>query len=105
MGRHAAEFVLQAEHLQVLQTNLRTGKTEYRVARRSTILLLRAEGVGQTEISERLGIGRNTVWRIEERYRQEGLAALHDRPRPGRPRVFSPSATDTDDRPGLSEAS
>lgn len=105
MGRHAAEFVLQAEHLEVLQTNLRTGKTEYRVARRSRILLLRAEGVGQTDIAERLGIGRNTVWRIEERYHQEGLGALHDHPRPGRPRVFSPSAEGADDCPRLSEAS
>jgi DNA-directed RNA polymerase specialized sigma24 family protein len=104
MARHAAEFVLQAEHLEVLQTHLRSGKTEYRVARRSRILLLRAEGVRQTDIAEQLGIGRNTVWRIEERYREEGLGALRDHPRPGRPRVFSPSAESTDDGPRLSEA-
>lgn len=104
MGRHAAEFVLQSEHVEVLQHNLRTGTTEYRVARRSQILLLRSEGVGPTEIAERLRIGRNTVWRIEERYHEEGLGALLDHPRPGRPRVFSPSAEGADDRTGLSQA-
>lgn len=101
MGCHAAEFVLQSEHVEVLQRNLRTGKTEHRVARRSQILLLRAEGLGPTEVSERLDCGRNTIWRIEERYRQAGLDALHDRPRPGRPRVFSPDRPRPDRGDGL----
>jgi transposase len=101
VGRHAATFVLQAEHVEVLQHNLRSGKTEHRVARRSQILLLRAEGVGPTEIAERLDCGRNTVWRIEERYCDEGLEALVDRPRPGRPPVFSPDTESADRSVGV----
>jgi DNA-binding NarL/FixJ family response regulator len=100
--RQARTLVLQDEHLEILQQNLRTGKTEFRTARRSQILLLRAEGVSQTAVAARLGCGRNTVWRIEERYRSAALAALEDRPRPGRPRIFSPSAAGTDRRTGLS---
>jgi transposase len=33
-----------------------------------------------------------TIWRVCQRYRRDGLqAALHDAPRSGRPRVFSPT--------------
>jgi hypothetical protein len=35
---------------------------------------------------------RTTVWRVCQRYQDEGLsAALYDAPRSGRPRVFSPA--------------
>ena len=94
-------LVLQTEHISILQQNLRTGKTEHRVARRSQILLLRAEGQTPSHVAERLCCGRNTVWRVEERYRAEQLEALCDRPRPGRPRLFSPTAENTDRRTGL----
>lgn len=94
-GPKPQTLVVLAEHVEVLRKNLRTGKTELRVARRAQILLLRAEGLGPTSVAERLGCERTTVWRIEERYREEQLEALCDRPRPGRPRHFSPSAEDT----------
>lgn len=102
MGRHAAELHLQVEHIEILQRNLRTGTIEHRVARRSQVLLLRAEGVGPGEVAERLNCGRNTVWRTEERYRAEGLEALQDRQRPGRPRIFSLTGPRQDRRAGLS---
>lgn len=95
-------LVLPAEHIETLQRHLRTGKTEHRTARRSRILLLRSEGVGPSEVALRLGCGRNTVWRIEERYRAEQLEALQDRSRPGRPRHFPPSGQSTDRGLGLS---
>lgn len=92
---------VQAEHVEILQRHLRSGKIEHRTARRSRILLLRSEGVGPSEVAQRLGCGRNTVWRIEERYRTEQLDALQDRPRPGRPRIFSPAAQNPDRGAGL----
>lgn len=100
--RPAQTLVLQDEHVEILRQNLRTGKTEYRTARRSQILLLRAEGVAPTEVATRVGCERCTVWRVEQRYRAEHLAAIEDRPRPGRPRKFSPSAESTDRRARLS---
>ena len=100
--RPAQTLVLQDEHVEILQQNLRTGTTEYRTARRSRILLLRGENVPPGEVAIQVGCGRNTVWRTEERYRAEQLAALEDRPRPGRPRHFSPSAKSADCRAGLS---
>jgi hypothetical protein len=81
MGRHVAEFVLQSEHAEVLLHKLRTGTTEYRFARRSHILLLRAEEVGPTEVAERLQIGRNMVWRIEERVQRREQGSDQSRKR------------------------
>ena len=95
-------LVLQQEHLEVLQRNLRTGTTEYRVARRSQILLWRSEGLRPTEIAQRLGCGRNTVWRLSNRYRNKGLDALHDLPRPGHPPSVSPPPKGAMRRFGLS---
>lgn len=95
-GRHPQTLALNAEHIEVLMRNLRTGTTEHRVARRSQILLYRGEGLRPVEVAERLRCGRNTVWRTEQRYRAEGLSALEDRPRPGRPARISPPAAGAD---------
>jgi len=96
---------LTIEHLEILQRNLRTGKTEHRVAYRSRILLLRAEGYGPSSVAEMVGKDRTTVWRTEEHYRTEGLEALCDHPRPGRPRTISPPAEGKDRSPRLPVAS
>jgi hypothetical protein len=102
-GPAPRKLVVVAEHIDVLQQNLRTGKTEHRVAYRSRVILLRASGLGPTEVASRVGCGRNTVWRTEGRYRAEGLAALHDRPRPGLPRTISPPAENPGRRARLQE--
>jgi len=101
-GPQPETLVLRQEHLEILQKNLRTGTTEYRVARRSQLLLLRGQGMRPTEIAERLGCGRNTVWRLAKRYREKGLGALEDLPRPGYRPKFSPSAKGADHSLGLS---
>lgn len=100
-GPQPQTVVLQHEHLEILQHNLRSGTTEHRVARRSQILLWRHEVLRPTQIAQRLGCGRNTVWRVSNRYRQKGLEALQDLPRPGHGRFF-PLATRPNGRLGLS---
>ena len=91
-------LVVQEEHVEVLQQYLRSGTTEHRVAYRARVLLWRAEGIGPAAVAERVGCNRTTVWRVENRYREEGLEALHDQPRPGRPRTISPPATSANRR-------
>jgi transposase len=88
--RYPRKLVLRVEHVELLRRNLRTGTIEARISRRSRILLLRAGGMGPGEVAEVAGCHRATVWRTENRYREEGLKALHDHPRPGRPPTFSP---------------
>src|SRR5436190_24163729 len=60
------------------------------LAQRARIVLLAADGVGNTEIAERLGVARQTVLTWRQRYLAEGLEGLHDVPKPGRPRQIDP---------------
>jgi hypothetical protein len=64
----------------------------YRDVMRAKAILSAADGLSNKEIGERMGCSRQTVsgWRI--RFCQDGLQGLEDRPRPGRPRRFSPGA-------------
>lgn len=56
------------------------------LARRASIVLLAAEGLPHTEVAERTGTSLPTVRYWRSRYQTGGIAALMDRPRPGRPR-------------------
>ena len=58
--------------------------------RRGRIVLLAADGVPLDRIARAVGVRRTVVRTWVDRYRAAGLAGLQDRPRPGRPRTFSP---------------
>jgi transposase len=60
------------------------------LVRRARMVLLAAEGQPLDQIARALGVQRNVVRTWVDRYRAGGLASLSDRPRPGRPRTFSP---------------
>jgi class 3 adenylate cyclase len=60
------------------------------LARRARIVLLAADGVPLDRIARQVGVDRNVVRTWVDRYRVGGLNSLQDRPRPGRPRTFSP---------------
>ena len=60
------------------------------LVRRARIVLRAGEGVPLDRIARELGVQRNVVRTWVDRYRAEGLDGLQDRPRPGRPRTFSP---------------
>ena len=50
---------------------------------RARILLKAAEGAEDSAIAAALSIGRATVERTRQRFVEEGLGALEERPRPG----------------------
>lgn len=79
---------LSPEDQLILKQRLRCTKTEQRVALRSRIILLAADGKGTCEIARSLNIGAETVskWRI--RFAREGIAGLSDLPRPGRAKRY-----------------
>lgn len=87
---------LSDEEREALQEVVRAGKTERRVADRARMILWADEGVPIRESASRLRCAKQTVqnwrnWYLQRR--KEGLGtveALEDRPRPGRPRRFSP---------------
>jgi putative transposase len=60
------------------------------LARRARIVLLAADGTPIRHIGPLVGVSRTVVRDWLDRFRAHGLAGLHDLPRPGRPRRFSP---------------
>lgn len=71
-----------AERMQLEQL-LRGGRAATRKVTRARILLKAAEGWQDQPIAEALNIGRATVERTRQRFVEENLAALDERPRPG----------------------
>jgi transposase len=57
---------------------------------RAKVVLLAAAGHTDTEIARRLDCTDKTAAKWRRRFAEEGLAGLDERPRPGRPRSFSP---------------
>ncbi|MGC4117520.1 MAG: IS630 family transposase [Myxococcales bacterium] len=54
------------------------------LVRRARVILLTADGVGGREIAERLSLTPEAVSRIRARFREDGVAAVHGRPKAGR---------------------
>ena len=68
-----------------LEALLRKGQLIAREFKRATGLLELDRGKTIQAISETLGVARLTVRNWRQRYQQEGLAMLKDKPRSGRP--------------------
>ena len=58
---------------------------------RAKIILLARDGVQNKQIAQRLSLPFQIVCRWRKRFFYERLAGLDERPRRGRPRLFSPS--------------
>ena len=90
-GRKPESLVLKAKDKPILHELLHDGRLGQCVARRARILLCRAGDQRVIQVADKIGQNSSTVWRVCDRYRQDGLeAALYDAPRSGRPRVFPP---------------
>ena len=88
--RSGRVVALTGEARGVLEGLTRRTTVAVGLARRARIVLLAAEGIPLDRIGRQVGVDRNVVRLWVDRYRVGGVAALEDRPRPGRPRTFSP---------------
>ena len=88
-GPKAQTITLSQEQREVIEQHLAKTKTELRVYKRCQVLLLSHEGLGPTEIADKVWLSRRSVLRILQRFGERGLGMLQDAPRPGRPRFFS----------------
>ena len=82
------QHIIQLSRKDLIQvhTIIRRGKHNARVITRARILLLSHKGGGKDAIACTLDIGRSTVQRIRDRYRDAGLkSALYELPRSGQP--------------------
>ena len=90
--RVAPQIVLSPEEEATLRKFARGRSTSVRLAQRSKIVLLAAEGSQNREIAAQLSIGWETVGRWRHRYAASGLAGIEkDAPRPGRRPSISPA--------------
>lgn len=83
-----ARFRVDPEHIRELIGM--TEGTSKRLAHRAWILILSDRGLTADEIAKDLGLGPPTVYKWRRRYAEQGLAGLHDLPRPGQPHRLSP---------------
>jgi hypothetical protein len=76
-----------------LESLVRNGRTEQRVARRARILLAMADpDIIVQDLAGRLSQARTTIWQVCRRYEAVGVEAVFDAPRSGRPWEISPPA-------------
>lgn len=94
--RVAAKLVLDDRELEALKRLERSRSTSVRLAERSRIVLLAAEGKTNGEIAEVVGITRQKVGRWRSRYHEFGFAGIEkDAPRPGRKKSISRATVKT----------
>lgn len=95
------EIRLSPKERRELEARSRQYTLPYREVVRAKIILLSAAGVENKEIGERLDMPRPVVSKWRKRFFRERLAGLEERPRRGRPSVFSPSDRRTGEGHGL----
>ena len=84
---------LTAEERDELLHLSRSGKTSARKLTRARILLKADEGLSDEEIAEAIGTSVATIERTRQRFVEENLGALTERPRPGqRPKLAAKGA-------------
>jgi transposase len=81
---------LSSQELAVLESRARKYTLPYRDVFRARIVLLAARGLDNDQIAARLSTRREVVSKWRKRFFQEGLQGLEERPRRGRPAIFSP---------------
>ena len=83
-------IVLTAQEDKALRRAAHKYTAPYCEVTRAKAILLAAEGLDNKQIGQRLDLPRQVVSKWRKRFFHERLAGLEDRPRRGRPRVFSP---------------
>lgn len=85
-----AELKLKENEVKFLNDFVKKGQKSARAIIRAYILLLSNQQKGDTEIAKILNVGRNTAWRIKNKYHKEGIKiALSEKPRSGQPKKYT----------------
>jgi len=83
MPRTSASLKLTKDYEKGIAAAVRCG--DGRVVRRAQIVRLAAQGIGATQIRKLLAVSKSAVHKIIKAFRHNGLAALQDKPKSGRP--------------------
>ncbi len=84
------KVTLSPEQRVELEARARRYTLPYRDVVRAKIVLMAAAGLGNDEIAARLDTRREIVSKWRKRFFEQGLPGLEERPRGGRPPIFSP---------------
>lgn len=95
------KLVLSEEERLKLETMNKKYTSPYYSVVRAKIILLAAQGIDNKKIGKKLNLPRQIVSKWRKRFFEQRLDGLEDRPRQGRPPVFSPSSGDTSKGPCL----
>jgi hypothetical protein len=94
-------IALTGKERRQLEARARQYTLPYRDVIRAKIVLLAAEGLGNDQIAARLDTRREIVSKWRKRFFEEGVTGLEERPRRGRPTVFSPGGRGRGQSPGV----
>jgi hypothetical protein len=102
----ASKYVIELSEVEERELRRRAGQytRPHREVVRAKIVLLAAEGHTNAEIARRLDTTERTVGKWRRRYCEEGIPGLDEKPRPGRPRSFSPLRDRRDQGAGVRAA-
>jgi len=89
MPRQSVVVVLTPEERKTLERLASSWTESYRKVQRARLILLAADGMPNTRIAVEVGLSRAMVVQWRHRFVRERLAGLVDRPRSGRPRVYT----------------
>lgn len=83
------ELHLTDEDRELIESYRASGLHHAREVNRAHVLFALDKGIPEVQIMAVLGIGRTAIWRTRAAYLEGGAAhALHDLPRPGKPRRY-----------------
>lgn len=91
-GSRGPHLTLSEQEWHGLQRIRRTAKAQQRLAGRAAIILALGGGESYHAVARRVGLSRTTVRLWARRFTRERWVGLRDRPRSGRPPVFSSEA-------------
>jgi transposase len=88
-NRAAERLQVRPKVREALDDLIRRPTTPQRSATRAKVILAAADGVSNAEIARRVGIARQSVLEIRQRFLDRGIdSVLEDAPRPGRPKLI-----------------
>lgn len=94
MSRVAVPLSCTAEQKEELEGLARSRTKEVRLVERAKIVLACLSGKRNDEIARELGVRPNTVGVWRQRFAAEGMAGLHDHPRPGKTAIYGTELRD-----------
>jgi transposase len=89
MGRPAKALTVSTEERLQLESIARSQSLPAGIVKRAQMVLRMADGESNTNVARRYRVSRPTVTMWRTRYRQRGIAGLHNELKPGRPRSTS----------------